>query len=190
MAIITLMEVVDVIIMTAVLGFIFMSFFKKRPVAKDIIDVYKQRVKGFQWNDFWFAVAVIAPAIVLHEAAHKFVAMGFGMQAVFHAHYTFLGLGLLLKLLNFGFIFVVPGFVSITGTGTPLQFATIAFAGPFIHLLFWIIAAVYLKYGKTKNTYFWVLTKKINMFLFILNMLPIPGIDGFKVYSGLLSTIF
>jgi len=33
-------------------------------------------------------------------------------------------------------------------------------------------------------------TKYINGFLFIVNMLPIPGLDGFWVYTGLVSAFF
>jgi len=34
------------------------------------------------------------------------------------------------------------------------------------------------------------LTKQINLFLFIFNMLPIPPLDGFQVFSGLYHLIF
>jgi len=119
--------------------------------------------------------------------------MGFGLQAVFNAAYGWLGFGLLLKLLNVGFIFFVPAYVSINGIGSPLVFSTIAFAGPFMNLILWLGAAYALKQKKlVKEKYlpFVYLTKQINMFLFIFNMLPIPGFDGFKVYQGLFQLIF
>ncbi|MAG38675.1 hypothetical protein CMO90_01175 [Candidatus Woesearchaeota archaeon] len=180
-------EFIDAIIMTFGIGYIFMNVFKNRP--KDVLVDFKS---GFNWGNFWFACSVVVPAIIFHELAHKFFALSFGMQATFHAHYTFLGLGILLKLMNFGFIFFVPGFVSILGTGTNLQFAMISFAGPLMHALFWIGSSFALKNLKLdrKKTYYLLLTKKINGFLFILNMLPIPGIDGFSVYSNLLNAFF
>ncbi len=186
---ILLSEVFDAIVMTLGIGYIFMDMFRNRPV--DVVDVYSFK-RGFNWNAFWFACMAIAPAIVLHEAAHKFVAQSFGLTAIFHAHYMFLGLGIILKLLSFGFIFFVPGYVSILGSGTNLQFALIAFAGPFIHALFWLAATVILKNYKLKKNYFyfWTLTKRINGFLFILNMLPIPGIDVFGVFSHLFRVFF
>jgi Zn-dependent protease len=32
---------------------------------------------------------------------------------------------------------------------------------------------------------FWHMSRKLNGFLFIFNMLPLPGVDGFKVYTSL-----
>ncbi|MBU1201933.1 MAG: hypothetical protein KJ583_00390 [Nanoarchaeota archaeon] len=182
-------EVIDAIIMTLGVGFIFMDAFKNRP--SDVLDI-NSYTAGFNWKDLWFASLVVAPAIILHEAAHKFVALGFGMSAVFHASYFFLALGVVLKLMNFGFIFFVPGYVSIIGAGTHLEFTLIAFAGPLIHALFWVVSTIILKTQKLnrKKTHFLILTKRINGFLFILNMLPIPGIDGFSVYSHLWNVFF
>jgi Zn-dependent protease len=31
-----------------------------------------------------------------------------------------------------------------------------------------------------------VITSKINMFLFIFNMIPIPGFDGFQIISNII----
>jgi|FLOH01.1.fsa_nt_gi Zn-dependent protease len=185
---ITLREVFDAILMAVVIGFIFKDWIAKNKTNMLDLTSYNSQT----WKDFLFSMAVIAPAIILHEAAHKFVAQGFGLEAVFHAHYTFLGLGILLKLLNFGFIFVVPGFVSIVGSGFPWQFALIAFSGPAVHGLFWIIGKLALRSHNLNDnqTKFWILTSKINGFLFILNMLPIPGIDGFSFYSNIIKAFF
>ena len=135
-----------------------------------------------------------APAIILHELAHKFVAIGFGLNAVFFAFYrnTFtLMLGIftiISKLTGFGFIFFVPGFVGISGTGTHLQFALTAFAGPFVNLVLWLVPLYLIKNKiyKKKHYLLLLLTQRINMFLFIFNMLPIPGFDGYKVFTGLI----
>jgi Zn-dependent protease len=69
----------------------------------------------------------------------------------------------------------------------PLQSAAIAFAGPLVHLVFWTCAALMgRKQGiSRKFKYTLALVSRINMFLFIFNMLPIPGFDGFQVYSGI-----
>ena len=49
------------------------------------------------------------------------------------------------------------------------------------------------EYNAVKNNLFpkkfnpaLLLTSRINMFLFIFNMLPIPGFDGSKVFTGLI----
>lgn len=183
-------EFSDAIIIIVAIGYIFNNVFK--PKVKNIVDYYMQTKAGFNWNDFLFACAVVAPAIIIHELGHKICALLLGLTATFHAAYTWLGIGILLKLLNFGFIFFVPAYVEIQGTTLPIYSSLIAFMGPFVNLAFWIIASLILRTKKIsqKAVYFWFLVKRINMFLFIFNMLPIPGFDGFKVYSGIISTIF
>ena len=178
----TLIELFDIVIMTLAVGYIFSG-------------VFKTPALGFDKNAFWFACLVTAPALILHELAHKFFAIGFGLQAEFHAAYFWLLLGIVMRLLQFNFIFFVPAYVSI-GTGmaqtTPLNYAIIAFAGPLMNLLLFVIAWALLHQKKMKKTTFMFLyvTKQINLFLFIFNMLPIPGFDGLKVYEGLAKTIF
>lgn len=187
----TLTEIIDAVLMTLLIGFIFSDVFKKPTKIRDIVDVYAHKTMGIDWNNVKFAALVTAPAIILHELGHKFMAIYFGMNASFHAAYGWLFLALLLKLMNFGFIFLVPAYVSILGNGTDLQFSLVAFAGPFVNLVLWLGSYLILKQKKLKRKYIHALTltRQINMFLFIFNMLPIPGFDGFSVFSHLLHII-
>lgn len=186
-------EVFDLVFMTAALGLIFSTFLKKFQSHKRDYDPLEKKT-GIDWKLFRFAVYITAPAIILHELGHKFVAMGFGLEATFHAAYNWLGIGLLLALLNTGILFFVPAYVSIgNGAGVaPSVFSIIAFSGPLMNLILWLGTAYILRKGNfaKKHTTLLVVTKKINMFLFIFNMLPIPGFDGFKVYRGIIQTIF
>jgi len=196
----SLQELFDIIIMTLIMGFLFKDMFKptkRQTYVDDPVAHYRQPKKN-ALRDFWFATAVIAPAIILHELAHKFVAISFGLQATFHAFYAskmtlFLGVfAIIAKLTGMGFVFLVPGYVEIIGAAPPLHYAIIAFAGPAIHGLFWIGSLLYLKLKKkipTRTRQFIHLTKYINGFLFVLNMLPIPGIDGFAIYNSLAKVI-
>jgi Zn-dependent protease len=184
----TLHELIDIIIMTAGIGFIFSSMFKKHShYQNDPVAYYKNIQFGFDWQAFKFSMMVAAPGVILHELMHKFVALGFGLNAVFHAAYKWLALGIGLKLLNFPFVFFVPGYVSITGMSTPFQFFLTAFAGPLANGLFWLVPTLLVKYNKVPKKYLAlaILTAKINGILFIFNMLPIPGFDGSKVFAGL-----
>lgn len=167
--------------MVLIVGYIFYDQFKKEPLQI-----------GFDWKAFNFACLAIGPPIILHEIGHKLVGIMFGMQAVFHAAWQWLILGLFLKLIRFNFIFFVPAFVRITGQGTPLQHSIIALAGPLVNLAIYGIAVLLLqKKTLKKNTYIFLhVTKQLNLFLFIFNMLPIPGFDGWQFYSGILTTIF
>lgn len=185
-------EILDLFLMTIYLGIIFSSLLKGFTSRVGHYNPLERKL-GFDFKLMKFSILLIGPAIVLHELAHKFVAMGFGIDATFMAFYRanftlILGLiALVMALANTGFVFLVPGFVSIGQTSSPGIYALIAFAGPFMNLLLWVGAAAFLKYGSTKKKYvpLLVLTKKINMFLFFFNMLPIPGFDGSKVFSGL-----
>jgi hypothetical protein len=42
-------------------------------------------------------------------------------------------LAIIAKLTGFGFVFLVPGYVSIIGNAPPATYALIAFAGPAVH---------------------------------------------------------
>ncbi len=188
----SLMEILDILIMTGVVGFIFKDIFRAPSsyTPEGIISMFTRKTSNM--NDFWFSALLVAPAIILHELGHKLTAIAFGLTATFHAAYMFLGLGVLLKLLNFGFIFFVPAYVSIIGQTTPLNYSLIAFMGPFVNLVLWLGSLAFLKYGNIPIKYqrYVGLSLKINMFLFIFNMLPIPGFDGFHVFSGLFRAVF
>ena len=193
-------ELFDIVLMSLILGFLFKDYLRPsaRRVAADDPVAYYQRPRRNAARDFWFATAVIAPAVILHELAHKFVAISFGLQATFHAFYAntttlFLGVfAIIAKLTGMGFVFLVPGYVQIMGNPSPGQNALIAFAGPAVHGLFWLGALIYLRsarHASTRSLQFARLTQYVNGFLFIINMLPIPGIDGFTVYSSLAKVI-
>lgn len=183
---ITPIEIFDLVLMTAVVGYIFMGYFKKP------VEVYSPVPRfGFDWESFRFACLITAPAIVLHELAHKFVALALGLSATFHASYNWLGIGLLLRFFS-SIIFFVPGYVSIS-PGTPLELVLTAAAGPLANLLLFLAASLVLVHKKGLGYLAFALltlTKKINLFLFILNMIPIGFFDGAKVLSGLLQLLF
>jgi Zn-dependent protease len=184
MAFITIGEIIAMVITVGFVGFIFSDMFPKRIKEQDL---YRMAPK-FDWDSFKFAAMVTGPALILHELAHKTLAMSFGMQATYQAAFPWLVLGLILKLMNFGFIVIVPAFVSITGNGTPLQFSLIALAGPLTNLVLWLVfELVTRKKWIPKKHYAWAhFGKEINKFLFIFNMIPIPGFDGFQFLAGLL----
>ena len=193
MPIITIGEIVDLILMTIFVGYIFSDII---PVRRDSYDPLTHYRRGFDFEALKFAILATAPAIIVYEMAHKFMALGFGLSATFFAFYRssftlMLGiLAVISKLTGFGFVFIVPGFVGISGNGTNLQFALAAFAGPFVNLILWL-GSWYLfknKIYRKKHHLLLALTQRINMFLFIFNMLPIPGFDGYKVFTGLIRT--
>ena len=189
MVLISFIEIVHIIVATLVVGYIFTGMFKIKVGRRDVLDDY---TKGFDWNEFWFACLVAAPGIVLHEMSHKFVALGFGLGAFFQVSYPGLLIGVVLKLLGTGFIILAPGFVVISGASVYQSIITAA-AGPLMNLILWVGALLLLKYksGMTRReSIFWTMTEHINKWLFVFNVLPIPPLDGFKIWIPLFQLIF
>jgi|SRR3989344_9588568 len=187
--IISIAEIFDIVIMTAAVGYIFMDVLRQFK-AKDYFQY------GFDWSAFKLACLVTAPALILHELFHKFTAIAFGLSAVFHASYFWLVFGIILKTLHSPFLFFVPAYVSINCTDTncvisPLSSALVAFAGPFANLLLFVVSKLWLQKKRLpmRTRVILHITKQINMFLFVFNMLPFPLFDGFKVYEGLFYVI-
>lgn len=189
---ITIMEIIDIIMMTLFIGFIFSRYFRRKP--QEGYDPLKYYQKSSLWEDIKWGAMIAAPAVVLHELAHKFVAMGFGAQAVLHAPSLFgIPYGMyifviLLSYLNFPIIFFVGGYVAHTPLAA-LPSALVSVAGPFVNLVLWLGSKAVIKKGLVHRKYFESISLmgKLNMFLFIFNMIPIPGFDGFNFIRSLIS---
>jgi Zn-dependent protease len=107
---------------------------------------------------------------------------------------------LILKLVNFSFIFIVPAFVESTciagatfcmGKSSLIASSLIALAGPFVNFLLWLISYIIIKNNLLPKKYKrWepalILTARINFFLMLFNMIPIPGFDGYHFFTGLI----
>jgi len=132
-------------------------------------------------------VAVVT-AFLLHELAHKAVALRYGCYAEFRAY----PMGLLLGILTaaFGFLFAAPGAVMISGPVSPRQNARISAAGPGTNFA---IAAAFLGLaaliGMTSGRVADFASRLIasvgfvNLFLGGFNMVPFPPLDGSKILA-------
>jgi hypothetical protein len=80
----TIYEIIDILIMTFGVGFIFMDLFDHRQFNKP--EDYLKIKSGFAWDRLFFASGIVAPAIILHELGHKFVALSFGFQELVVQH--------------------------------------------------------------------------------------------------------
>ncbi len=201
----SLQELLDVLIMTLIVGYLFKDAFRLPKQHVDVLDYYRAKDSWSRnWHDLAWAVLLVAPSIILHELGHKFTAMAFGLQATFHAACgldTLSGVGsglcgiqllaLLMKYMGYGFLIFVPAYVNIADSAPPVQHALISFMGPFVHLVFWVGATVLLRNRSAVRSWprrtqlFVLFLKRINLFLFILNMIPIPGFDGYWVLTNL-----
>jgi Zn-dependent protease len=170
----SLIEVLDIAITALAASFIFMNLLE--PIRT--YDSFGQKLL--------LTGAVVVPAIVFHEFGHKFLALGLGYDATFHAAYWWLGIGIVLKLISFPFLFVVPAYVVTIGA-VGLDRAWIALAGPLVNLFLWAVCYAWLKLGKHNATRMTLLhfSAQINLFLFLFNMLPIPSFDGYTFWTGI-----
>lgn len=186
--ILSLWEIVQIIAMSLAVGFIFSGPIKQKTSSYDPI---KQYSKSPFLENLKNGIIIAAPAIVLHEMAHKFVAIGFGAAATINAPLGMYAVIIALKLLNFPFLFFVGGYVSISGQLFAWQYALISLAGPFTNLLIYLALMACVKFNLIKRKHYEIIGKaaKLNLFLFAFNMIPIPGFDGFNFFRALLSYV-
>ncbi len=182
---ISLMEIFYLVILTLVLGFIFADLVRLRPIRIEET-LIKKRFR-FGKEEFWFACLVAAPGVILHELSHKFVAMSYGLPAEFNIFWFGIILAVILKLANSPLLIIAPGYVNIGMINDPIAYRLIAFAGPLVNLVLWLGSYLVLKTLKHLNrrqTIALILMSRINMILFIFNMIPIGPLDGAKVIFG------
>lgn len=183
LGLITPLEILYLIIVTAVIGYIFTGYVSIRPKT-----VYNMmHPNRIDLRDFYFATLVAAPGIIIHELAHKLTAISFGYPAQFQVWTFGLVLAIFLKLISSPLMIIAPGYVNIPDISNSFQYRLIAFVGPAVNLLLWLVSAAVLKYAHNlsrKQLAFLALTKRINMILFIFNMIPIGPLDGAKVFFG------
>jgi Zn-dependent protease len=119
---------------------------------------------------------------LLHELAHKVVAIRFGQAAEFRADYTMLGLALAAALV--GFLFAAPGAVYHTGRITKRESAAIALAGPLTNV---VLAGLFLPVFLFADGGFLLragqLGVTLNAVLAGFNMIPFGPLDGKKVLN-------
>ena len=131
---------------------------------------------------FGYTVVVVGFGFVLHELAHKFVAIRYG----YSAEYKMWSQGLILALITsyFGFVFAAPGAVYVRGYNIkPSENGIISLAGPVTNI---ILAVLFLmsmplasQYGISSIA---MLGVYINSFLAVFNLIPLVVLDGAKIF--------
>ena len=130
------------------------------------------------------SLLTVGVGFLLHELAHKVVAVRFGQVAAFRADYRMLGFAIVGALL--GFLFAAPGAVVHRGRITPKENGLIALAGPVTNLLLAVVFLVPFVAAILTGTggLLWELASRglqINLLLAGFNMIPFGPLDGRKI---------
>lgn len=156
-----------------------------------------------EFGIFFFIILVFS--IVLHEVSHGFAALSRGDTTARDAGRLTLNpiahIDLLGSIIVPGFLLLFPsGF--IFGWAKPVPYnpynmkgrydeAFVAAAGSLSNILLAIIFAILIRLNLFSNPIegFFLSIIYINLFLGLLNLIPIPGFDGFRVLSSLFPRI-
>ncbi len=146
------------------------------------------------FNVFVVSLIIVFFSYFVHELGHKFVARKFGCLATFKVWPTGIFLGIMSMLFNligkWGIVFAAPGFVEIMPYSFgrwgfkvaklgPKEIGIISLAGVGVNVLFVIIFK--MMFRMFPSDLFKILTD-YNGFLALFNLLPIPPLDGSKIF--------
>lgn len=118
----------------------------------------------------------VGVAFLLHELAHKVVAIRFGQIAEFRADYGMLFVAIMGALI--GFLFAAPGAVYHQGRSTLRENGLIALAGPITNLVLAALFAPLAFFASGFAASIGNLGLTINLFLAAFNMVPFGPLDG------------
>jgi Zn-dependent protease len=128
------------------------------------------------------SLLTVGVGFLLHELAHKVVAVRFGQIAAFRADYKMLGFAIIGGLV--GFLFAAPGAVVHRGRITPKENGLIALAGPVTNVALAVVFVVPYLVGLAGNGFVFEIGEwgvRINLLLAGFNMIPFGPLDGRKV---------
>jgi len=126
-------------------------------------------------------LVTVGLGFVLHEIAHKLMAIRYG----FWAEYRLWLEGLVLALVTsyFGFVFAAPGAVYIHGNYIDRDVnGKISIAGPLTNIMLALIFLMASSVLPSPLSDVAVLGYAVNSFLALFNLIPIAVLDGAKVF--------
>lgn len=166
-----------------------MKFTFTKPEQVDLIKAWALLSLAFAIHMSWpafnltfllniaFAALTLGLGFLLHELAHKWVAMQYDCYAQFRAYMKSLFISLLLSPF---ILFAAPGAVHISGHASREQRGWIALAGPAMNIA---LALLFMAAFEMYPLRLFSFGAVINAWLALFNMLPFPPFDGAKVLA-------
>lgn len=170
-------EIRDLLISWLVLGFCF-----------DFILFWQPGIPASLFlRGFTIALIGLGVGFICHELSHKFVAQKLGFRAEFRLWQTGLIIALVCAFISMfspiGFLFAAPGAVYILSYTSKREGGLISLSGPsaniILALIFYAIAIYSSGFTALVSSYGMV----INLWLAAFNLLPIPPLDGSKIFA-------
>lgn len=131
---------------------------------------------------FVSCVVLVFFSFLLHEFGHKFTAQRYGMRSEFRMF----PIGLVITLVSsmIGFLFAAPGAVVIEGYPNKEENAKISIAGPAVNIVLAAIGILgCLAFNHSPMVFVFLMLASLNAFLAVFNLLPIPPLDGSKIWG-------
>ncbi len=136
---------------------------------------------------FLFSFVAVVTGFLMHEIAHKIVAVRYGLWAEFRA--SMWGLIFAIFTALFGMVLAAPGAVMISGPISQRRNGIISAAGPLTNLAFGggffalFLAIIFIPLEVPYILGILVLQIiQVNLILGVFNMVPVPPLDGSKVW--------
>jgi Zn-dependent protease len=176
-------EITDLSIAWIALGVAFTAFYFNRALRTLLGGGASETLLRYLGYGFLVSMLTAGIGFLLHELAHKVVAIHYGQVAEFRADYNMLFLAVMAGLA--GFLFAAPGAVYHRGYVTKREQGLIALAGPVTNVaLVGAFGALWLVGGSAGLGLVetvGLLGVLINALLAGFNMIPFGPLDGKKV---------
>jgi Zn-dependent protease len=131
---------------------------------------------------FGLCLVLVVVSFLFHEFGHKFMAQKYGLWSEFRMWVPGLFLTLVTSLI--GFLFASPGAVMIYGNVDAEKNGKISIAGPIVNLVMSMIGILgCFTINHSGWVIFFFMLANLNAFLALFNLLPIPPLDGSKIFA-------